>query len=122
MEKSLKIKGIAVLVIAIVGLIVMLAKNGIVGLIIYLIAAAISVFSLSKENRNSISAIITYIKNTICHISSKTLLTNDIYAIIIALVPVMILIGLFVFFYIDPIRAAERAIDGWINELDSMFD
>lgn len=120
-EKSLKVKGLIVLIIAIIGLVIMLFKSGIVGLIVYLISAAISFISIPKENRNSISNIITYIKNTIRHISSKTLLTNDIYAIIIAFIPVMIVVGLLIFCYIDPIRAAERAVNDVINEIDNLF-
>lgn len=120
-EKSLKVKSLIVLIIAIIGLVIMLFKSGIVGLIVYLISAAISFIPIPKENRNSISNIITYIKNTIRHISSKTLLTNDIYAIIIALIPVMIVVGLLIICYIDPIRMAESAVNDVINELDSLF-
>lgn len=120
-EKSLKVKSLIVLIIAIIGLVIMLFKSGIVGLIVYLISAAISFISIPKENRNSISNIITYIKNTIRHISSKTLLTNDIYAIIIALIPVMIVVGLLIICYIDPIRMAERAVNDVINEIDNLF-
>lgn len=111
MEKSSKIKGVIVLIIAIIGLIVMLAKSGLVGLIIYLISAVIALFSVPKEERSSVSSIMGYIKDTLKQISGETLLSNDIFAIILAILPIAIAAGLFMMFYIDPIRAADKAIN-----------
>lgn len=117
MEKSSKIKGIIVLVIAIIGFIVIFAKSGLVGLVIYLISAAISLFSIPKEERSSVPSIMAYVKDTLKQISGETLLSNDIFAIVLAILPIAIAAGLFVIFYIDPIRAAEKAIDGIFDSL-----
>ena len=107
MDKPSKTRGIITLLVAIVAIIVMIAVNGLLGLILYLFAAAISFLSIDKGNRNTVSALINYIKNTVCNTHKETLLSNDIFAIIIALFPVILLISCFMIFYIDPLRAAE---------------
>ena len=99
----------------------MIAVNGLLGLILYLFAAAISFLSIDKGNRNTVSALINYIKNTVCNTHKETLLSNDIFAIIIALFPVILLISCFMMFYIDPLRAAENALNDAFDELDSLF-
>ena len=43
------------------------------------------------------------------------------FAIIIALFPVILLISCFMIFYIDPLRAAENALNDAFDELDSLF-
>jgi hypothetical protein len=121
MENKSKTKGIAVLVIAIIGIIIMIAKSGIFGIVVYLIAAAISLFSLSKEDRASVSSIISYIKDSVRNISSDTFFSDGIFALILALLPIAIIVGLFMCFYIEPMRAADSAIDDAIDALDSLF-
>lgn len=110
MENSSKVKGIAVIAIAIIGIILMIFKSGLLGIVLYLIAGVISFISLPKENRN-----VAYIKDTIQNIDKETLLTNDIFAIILALAPIAIALGLFMWFYIEPIRAADKLIDDTAN-------
>ncbi len=102
MDKPSKTRGIITLLVAIVAIIVMVAVNGLLGLILYLFAAAISFLSIDKGNRNTVSALINYTKNTVCNTHKETLLSNDIFAIIIALLPVILLISCFMIFYIDP--------------------
>lgn len=121
MDKPSKTRGIITLLVAIVAIIVMIAINGLLGLILYLFAAAISFLSIDKGNRNTVSALINYIKNTVCNTHKETLLSNDIFAIIIALFPVILLISCFMIFYIDPLRAAENALNDAFDELDSLF-
>ena len=84
-------------------------------------AVVISFLSIDKENRHSVSALINYTKNTVCNTHKETLLSNDIFAIIIALFPVILLISCFMIFYIDPLRAAENALNDAFDELDSLF-
>lgn len=108
--KSSKIKGIIASVIAVIGIIAMFAENGWTGLFIYLIAAAISLFSIQKEDRQSFSAVISYIKDTCKHISTETLFTNDIFAIILALLPIVVVVAFFVIFYVDPVKEYENQL------------
>ena len=58
MDKPSKTRGIITLLVAIVAIIVMIAVNGLLGLILYLFAAAISFLSIDKGNRNTVSALI----------------------------------------------------------------
>lgn len=116
MEKSPKVKGIAVIVIAIIGIIIMLFKSGFFGIILYLIAGIISFISLPKESRN-----ISSITDAVQHVNKETLLTENIFAIVLIVAPIVIVLGLFMCFYIEPIRAADKAIDDTINAIDSMF-
>ena len=114
MDKPSKTRGI-------ITVIVMITTSGLLGLILYLFAVVISFLSIDKENRHSVSALINYTKNTVCNTHKETLLSNDIFAIIIALFPVILLISCFMIFYIDPLRAAENALNDAFDELDSLF-
>ena len=116
MDKPSKTRGIITFIIAIIAVIVMITTSGLLGLILYLFAVVISFLSIDKENRHSVSALINYTKNTVCNTHKETLLSNDIFAIIIAL-----LISCFMIFYIDPLRAAENALNDAFDELDSLF-
>lgn len=107
MEKTSKTRGIITFIIAIIAVIVMIATSGLLGLILYLFAVVISFLSIDKENRHSVSALISYTKNTVCNTTKATFLSNDIFAIILALFPIVLLISCFMMFYIDPLRAAE---------------
>ena len=118
MDKPSKTRGIITFIIAIIAVIVMITTSGLLGLILYLL---ISFLSIDKENRHSVSALINYTKNTVCNTHKETLLSNDIFAIIIALFPVILLISCFMIFYIDPLRAAENALNDAFDELDSLF-
>ena len=103
MDKPSKTRGIITFIIAIIAVIVMITTSGLLGLI------------------HSVSALINYTKNTVCNTHKETLLSNDIFAIIIALFPVILLISCFMIFYIDPLRAAENALNDAFDELDSLF-
>ena len=115
MDKPSKTRGIITFIIAIIAVIVMITTSGLLGLILYLFAVVISFLSIDKENRHSVSALINYTKNTVCNTHKETLLSNDIFAIII------LLISCFMIFYIDPLRAAENALNDAFDELDSLF-
>ena len=119
MEKTSKTRGIITFIIAIIAVIVMIATSGLLGLILYLFAVVISFLSIDKENRHSVSALISYTKNTVC--TKATFLSNDIFAIILALFPIVLLISCFMMFYIDPLRAAENALNDAFDELDNLF-
>ena len=114
MDKPSKTRGIITFIIAIIAVIVMITTSD-------LFAVVISFLSIDKENRHSVSALINYTKNTVCNTHKETLLSNDIFAIIIALFPVILLISCFMIFYIDPLRAAENALNDAFDELDSLF-
>ena len=60
MEKTSKTRGIITFIIAIIAVIVMIATSGLLGLILYLFAVVISFLSIDKENRHSVSALISY--------------------------------------------------------------
>ena len=119
MEKTSKTRGIITFIIAIIAVIVMIATSGLLGLILYLFV--ISFLSIDKENRHSVSALISYTKNTVCNTTKATFLSNDIFAIILALFPIVLLISCFMMFYIDPLRAAENALNDAFDELDNLF-
>ena len=121
MDKPSKTRGIITFIIAIIAVIVMITTSGLLGLILYLFAVVISFLSIDKENRHSVSALKKKKKNTVCNTHKETLLSNDIFAIIIALFPVILLISCFMIFYIDPLRAAENALNDAFDELDSLF-
>lgn len=121
MDKPSKTRGIITLLVAIVAIIVMIATSGLLGLILYLFAVVISFLSIDKENRHSVSALISYTKNTVRNTTKATFLSNDIFAIILALFPIVLLISCFMMFYIDPLRAAENALNDAFDELDNLF-
>lgn len=121
MEKTSKTRGIITFIIAIIAVIVMIATSGLLGVILYLFAVVISFLSIDKENRHSVSALINYTKNTVCNTHKATFLSNDIFAIILALFPIVLLISCFMMFYIDPLRAAENALNDAFDELDNLF-
>lgn len=121
MEKTSKTRGIITFIIAIIAVIVMIATSGLLGLILYLFAVVISFLSIDKENRHSVSALISYTKNTVCNTTKATFLSNDIFAIILVLFPIVLLISCFMMFYIDPLRAAENALNDAFDELDNLF-
>ena len=99
MEKTSKTRGIITFIIAIIAVIVMIATSGLLGLILYLFAVVISFLSIDKENRHSVSALISYTKNTVSNTTKATFLSNDIFAIIFALFPIVLLISCFMMFY-----------------------
>lgn len=99
-----KFGGIAAIAGTVIGLFLMLRVWSILGMIVYLITFGLSLFKLKHNvSYEGTFNIIVFLKR----INKDTFLQEGIFAIIVAIIPIVICIFLYSFIILDSVRSAE---------------
>lgn len=99
-----KFGGIAAIAGTVIGLFLMLRVWSILGMIVYLITFGLSLFKLKHNvSYEGTFNIMVFLKR----INKDTFLQEGIFAIIVAIIPIVICIFLYSFIILDSVRSAE---------------
>lgn len=101
-------KSIGVIVIFIVAMLLLFNVSAIIGGIVYLIAFGVSLRELKgKVAYEETFSIMKFIKN----IKKDTLLTEGVFTIIVAILPIIVIIATYRWIVVDTIREVDKIYD-----------
>ncbi len=119
-----EVKGIIVLLFAVIGLMVMCFVKSIPGLLIYLAGMIYAVLTLKEEPDFELNKPIEYAKANLKkeNFTKETFLTKGIFVLSVAILPVVLVIFYYCLFYAEPARVIDKAYQDALDELDSLYD
>ena len=121
-KESGNLKGMISAGLVILGLIILIIKSASFGNTLYTIAFIISAIHIYKSHKmyGGQISIVQYFKSMLTDKSGTPFLQNKVFAFIIAILPIMIILGL-LFASMQADQAVNDSINYWTDYLDSLY-
>ena len=121
-KESGNLKGMISAGLVILGLIILIIKSASFGNTLYTIAFIISAVHIYKNHKmyGGQISIVQYFKSMLTDKSNTPFLQNKVFAFIIAILPIMIILGL-LFASMQADQAVNDSINYWTDYLDSLY-
>ena len=121
-KESGNLKGMISAGLVILGLIILIIKSASFGNTLYTIAFIISAIHIYKSHKmyGGQISIVQYFKSMLTDKSNTPFLQNKVFAFIIAILPIMIILGL-LFASMQADQAVNDSINYWTDYLDSLY-
>lgn len=112
-----KLIPIIVMIIALIGVIYMCIKSAIIGIIIFGVAFLVSLYKVKSDMKYEEKLDINYI---IGCVTKEDFLNKGVYALVTALLPIIVVIFFIMILFIEPSRQIDQINEDFNNQMESI--